>query len=259
VLSDNIARTPAFGSSSYLNIPGVAVKTGTTNDYRDAWIVGYTPEISLAAWAGNNDNSSMEKKVAGFIVAPMWNEFMQFALTKKSPTSFSAPAGMDSGLKPIIAGNWNYTTDGVVHTILHWVDTSNPLGGDPRSPSSDSQYWLWENAVQAWQGNKTLEVVPEENTNEPQLQIINPSNGDVFSKKTEVYVAVQLNNTTSQIKEGTIKINGKKRGDLDTTTRSFLFIPDEISNIKDSGNTLEVEITDTTGNKFTDTITFGIN
>jgi 1A family penicillin-binding protein len=259
VLSDNIARTPAFGSSSYLNIPGVAVKTGTTNDYRDAWIVGYTPEISLAAWAGNNDNSSMEKKVAGFIVAPMWNEFMQFALTKKSPTSFSTPAGMDSGLKPIIAGNWNYTTDGVVHTILHWVDTSNPLGGDPRSPSSDSQYWLWENAVQAWQGNKTLEIVPEENTNEPQLQIINPSNGDVFSKKTEVYVAVQLNNTTSQIKEGTIKINGKKRGDLDASTRSFLFIPDEINNIKDSGNTLEVEITDTTGNKFTDKITFGIN
>jgi len=78
MLNDNVARTPAFGSNSYLYFPGrdVAVKTGTTNDYRDAWIIGYTPTIAAGAWAGNNDNSPMKKKVAGFIVAPLWNDFM---------------------------------------------------------------------------------------------------------------------------------------------------------------------------------------
>lgn len=257
VLSDNTARTPAFGSSSYLNIPGVAVKTGTTNDYRDAWIVGYTPEISLAAWAGNNDNSSMEKKVAGFIVAPMWNEFMQFALTKKSPSAFTSPEGISSDIKPIIAGNWQYTNDGMIHTILHWVDRNNPLGGQPRNPNSDSQYWLWENAVRAWQGNSPLENNNEENSSEPNLQIINPANGDVFLKETEVYVAIQLNNTSTQLKEGVVKINGIQEGKIDTNTKSFSFFPEKLDTIKTSGNLLEVEVEDVDGNKYKDSIVFG--
>jgi 1A family penicillin-binding protein len=74
ILSDNVARTPAYGENSPLYFPGrpVAVKTGTTNDYKDVWIVGYTPSLAVGAWAGNNNNTSMEKKVAGMIIAPMW-------------------------------------------------------------------------------------------------------------------------------------------------------------------------------------------
>ncbi len=262
VLSDNAARTPAFGSNSYLNIPGVAVKTGTTNDYRDAWIVGYTPEFSLAAWAGNNDNSSMEKKVAGFIVAPMWNEVMQFALSKRSPTSFIQPEPIEEGIKPIIAGNWQNTNDGLIHSILHWIDRANPLGAAPRNPSSDSQYWLWESAVQAWLGGSAMVTPEEENSTQnskPQVQIINPQNGQSFNSDTEVYVAIQLNNTVNLIKEGTVKINGSKKGDINVETRSFSFIPKEIKNIKKSGNKLEVEIEDTEGNKYSDSITFSTN
>nr|MBP9763300.1 hypothetical protein [Candidatus Paceibacterota bacterium] len=260
VLSDNAARTPAFGSSSYLNISGVAVKTGTTNDYRDAWIVGYTPEVSLAAWAGNNDNSSMEKKVAGFIVAPMWNEFMQFLISKKPATAFVAPEGMTEGLKPVIAGNWAYTNDGIVHTILHWVDRGNPLGDSPRNPGNDSQYWLWENAVRAWQGNTPLVTEEKEAvTTEPNLQIINPSNGDIFSKENEVYVAIQLNNTPNQIVSGTVKINGVQEGKIDIETKSFSFFPNKLDTIKSIGNTLEVEVKDSEGKKYKDSITFGTN
>ena len=72
VLSDNKARTPAFGANSPLYFPDrpVAAKTGTTNDYKDAWVLGYTPNIAVGAWFGNNDNTPMEKMVAGFIVAP---------------------------------------------------------------------------------------------------------------------------------------------------------------------------------------------
>ncbi len=259
VLTDNAARTPAFGSNSYLNLSGVAVKTGTTNDYRDAWIVGYTPEISVAAWAGNNDNRSMEKRVAGFIVAPMWNEFMQFAISKKPVSSFNSPDGIPEGTKPVIAGNWQHTNDGIVHSILHWVDRANPLGGEPRNPSSDSQYWLWESGVQAWLGFPTENSENNEDNTEPHLQIINPQNGQVFLKDTEIYVAVQLNNTTAQITDGTVKINGTQEGKIDPVSRSFSFIPSEIRDIKNVGNSIEVEVRDSEGNRFSDKINFNIN
>lgn len=259
VLSDNAARTPAFGSNSYLNIPGVAVKTGTTNDYRDAWIVGYTPEISVAAWAGNNDNSSMNKQVAGFIVAPMWNEFFQFALSKKPASSFVSPSGIPEGTKSILTGNWQYTNDGQVHTILHWINKDNPLGAEPRNPSSDSQYWLWENAVRAWLGESSTNPEQDQQSSQPKLQIINPQNGQSFLSNTIVYVAVQLNNSSAQIESGTVKINGTQEGKIDPVTRSFSFVPEEIKKIKDSNNTLEVEVKDSEGNRYSDKISFGVN
>ncbi len=70
ILSDNKARTPAFGAYSPLYFPGrdVAVKTGTTNEYRDAWTIGYTPNFTLGAWVGNNNNSSMEKRLLGILL-----------------------------------------------------------------------------------------------------------------------------------------------------------------------------------------------
>jgi len=107
VLSDNEARSPSYGYSSPLYFPGydVAAKTGTTNDYRDAWIIGYSPRVALGAWAGNNDNTSMEKKVAGFIVAPMWNAFMQEILRSEPVSYFKKPADEpDLTLKPVFRG-----------------------------------------------------------------------------------------------------------------------------------------------------------
>jgi membrane carboxypeptidase/penicillin-binding protein PbpC len=66
ILSDNNARSEAFGTNSYLNIPGktVAVKTGTSDDKRDNWTVGYTKSITLGVWVGNNDNSPMSPRIA---------------------------------------------------------------------------------------------------------------------------------------------------------------------------------------------------
>jgi len=180
VLSDNVARTPAFGSSSFLNFPGkdVAVKTGTTNDYKDAWIIGYTPNISVGAWAGNNDNSPMEKKVAGFIIAPMWNAFMKEVLEKYPNENFIGPRKIYTGDKPILEGNWlggefididkrtglpateNTPKDQIdrsvitnVHNILYWVDKNNPSGPIPENPSKDSQFFLWERPVIEWAKN----------------------------------------------------------------------------------------------------------
>lgn len=162
VLSDNDARSPAFGERSSLYFPGgqVAVKTGTTNDYRDAWVVGYTPKLAVGMWAGNNDNTPMEKKVAGFIVAPMWHEFFAEALKKYPSEPFVEAPSVDQNLKPVLRGIWQggevvekngkeYVRQDV-HSILHWVDPSDILGPAPENPGKSRQYKAWEYAVQKW-------------------------------------------------------------------------------------------------------------
>lgn len=84
ILLDNNARTIAFGPSSYLNIPGkaVSVKTGTTDDKRDNWTIGFTPNFLTVVWVGNNDNSPMHPYLASGITgaAPIWNKIMTYFL-----------------------------------------------------------------------------------------------------------------------------------------------------------------------------------
>ncbi len=152
VLSDNIARTPEFGANSPLYFPGydVADKTGTTNDYRDVWIVGYTPGISVGAWAGNNDNTEMERRIAAFIIAPMWHEFVEYALTKYPSDDFAPPAPEPdyNSLPPVLRGEWNANPSLGVHDILYWVNKENPRQGG--SSQGDGQFPYWEYAVAAW-------------------------------------------------------------------------------------------------------------
>lgn len=86
ILSDNIARTDAFGPGSFLNIPGktVAVKTGTTNDKRDNWTVGYTSGVTVGVWVGNNDNSPMNDRIASGVTgaSPIWSRIIRDLLSK---------------------------------------------------------------------------------------------------------------------------------------------------------------------------------
>lgn len=88
ILADNAARSAAFGSNSELKIDKqhVSVKTGTTNDYRDNWTIGYTPSYLVAVWVGNNDNSKMSGIVSGITgAAPIWHEIMAHLLDGKKP------------------------------------------------------------------------------------------------------------------------------------------------------------------------------
>lgn len=99
ILSDNTARTPAFGPQSVLNIPGqqVAVKTGTTNNLRDNWTIGYTTEHVIATWVGNNDNSPMSYVASGITGAsPIWNNITRLVLDGNKPHAFPLPEGMIS-------------------------------------------------------------------------------------------------------------------------------------------------------------------
>lgn len=97
VLSDNDSRIYIFGPNNRLYLPGrpVAAKTGTTQEYRDAWTVGYTPSLVAGVWVGNNNNSQMSGKADGSVVAaPIWNEFMRRALLGKPSENFPRPDGI---------------------------------------------------------------------------------------------------------------------------------------------------------------------
>lgn len=93
ILSDNGARTPIFGPNSPLFVPGrqVAAKTGTTQEFRDAWTVGFTPSIAVGVWAGNNDGRPMKNGSDGvFVAAPIWRNFMDKVLSGYPNEAFIA-------------------------------------------------------------------------------------------------------------------------------------------------------------------------
>ncbi len=98
ILSDNAARTPMFGANSVLNLPfPAAVKTGTTDDTRDNWTVGYTPDLTVGVWVGNADNTQMQNTTGLTGAAPIWSQFMQIAVPAVSggqPTPFPRPPGI---------------------------------------------------------------------------------------------------------------------------------------------------------------------
>ncbi|MBU3934587.1 transglycosylase domain-containing protein, partial [Patescibacteria group bacterium] len=89
ILLDNVARSAMFGESSLLNIPGqaVSVKTGTTDDLKDNWTIGFTPEYLAVAWVGNNDGKPMNPALVSGVTgaAPIWNKIIKYVLKDKEP------------------------------------------------------------------------------------------------------------------------------------------------------------------------------
>jgi len=175
ILTDNIARTPLYGANSNVYFGGrdVAVKTGTTNNYKDAWIIGYTPSVVVGTWAGNNNNTPMAKKVSGLIVAPMWRVFMNEVLKTVPNENFTKPQVENSyDLKPVLRGKWQggisnitqnpiidpnvpyesltETLSGGVHSILYWVNKNDPRGVPPINSGDDPQFTNWEYGVRRW-------------------------------------------------------------------------------------------------------------
>lgn len=173
ILSDNDARTPLFGANSPLYFPGrdVAAKTGTTNDKRDAWVIGYTPNLVVGAWAGNNDNRSMSE-ISGLIITPLWRAFMDVALADRETETFTAPPRTPDTIKPVLRGVWfdpiallspesasasntPISVENAVmgaHSILYFLDKDDPLGPQPTT-QTDPQFPLWEYPVSLWKSS----------------------------------------------------------------------------------------------------------
>ncbi len=161
MLSNNSARYPEYPPVNPLNFPGydVAVKTGTTNNFRDAWTLGYTPSIVIGAWVGNNDNAPMVKKIAGYIVTPMWHKIMQYALSTYPKKYFGEPTLIPKNVSPVLRGIYGVpsaTGRDETHSLLYWVSKDNPRGPQPIDPSLDPQYKYWEYSVTRWVKNNTV-------------------------------------------------------------------------------------------------------
>ena len=295
VLSDNIARTPAFGAQSFLNFPGrdVAVKTGTTNDYRDAWIIGYTPDISVGAWAGNNDNRSMDKKVAGFIIAPLWSEFMSEVLSDLPNTPFPTPNYSQNPLvelKPVLRKQWiggisnlidnsngklasqntpveslGEILTGGVHSILHWVNKDDPRGPIPAQPEQDPQYYLWEYPVTVWANTQNIPILNEKdiprdvsdtNTdeNKPVVSIDLPRNIKL-NKPTTINLDIK---SSFSVTKAEFYINNSYVGTSTNKPFSLTFTPQKDNGVSDE-NILRVVVYDKFNNKTEESASFSVS
>lgn len=182
IMSDEKSRIPTFGANSVLNVPGheVAVKTGTTNNNKDAWTIGYTPSVVVGVWVGNNDNTPMKKGGAA-LAGPIWNKVISEYLKDKPAEFFEKPEPINTSIPPILRGFWQggetFITDSIsnglatiytpentkketsitnVHTILYWINKDDPLNPTPYKNTTDSQYTNWEYGVQKWWANNYM-------------------------------------------------------------------------------------------------------
>ena len=293
VLSDNVAKAPEYGMNSVFMFSGrqVAAKTGTTNDSKDAWTIGYTPDVVLGTWAGNNDNTPMVKNIAGLIVAPLWRQLMAAALASTSVDDFNPPQPIDPTLKPVLRGIWQgdstYFIDTVsgllatsstppetkkeiaipnLHSILYWVDKSDPNGPQPTDPTTDPQYNSWEYAVQQWLLSHPQPAVVEPAAyddvhtlaNKPQINLLSPTANAQYGQTDRITVSFTTN-AKYQIASADFYLNGELIGTSDTTPFTLNFVPSSISSLIPGVNNLKVVVYDSVYNEGDVTVPITIN
>jgi len=132
ILADNNARLITFGERNSLTIPDrmVAVKTGTTNDKRDNWTVGWTPQVVVGVWVGNNDNTPMKRVASGVSgAAPIWRRIILAALKNKPKIGFSVPEGIVTAEVDSVSGYRAH--DGFPSRLEYFIKGTEPTGDDP--------------------------------------------------------------------------------------------------------------------------------
>jgi len=295
ILSDNTARTPTFGANSPLVVPGreVAVKTGTTNNNKDAWTIGYTPSVAVGVWVGNNDNVPMKKGGAA-LAGPIWNEIVSEALKKLPNESFDKPDPINPSLPPILRGFWQggetFTIDTVsgglateytpattrseqsitnVHTILYWIDKNNPLGERPTNPEKDPQYRNWEYGIGKWwnANSSSYKIITDYNkptgydsihttTSKPSFEINGVTN-EIYKRNQIVSFSI-IPTGQNQIKKIDVFVNNTYITSLKNYPFQTSFTPSDIGNISDK-NTIHIIGYDIWGNIGEKEIQFTVN
>jgi 1A family penicillin-binding protein len=240
VLSNDPARAPEFGTHGVLWFDGydVADKTGTTDDSRDAWVIGYTPSIVVGEWAGNDDNTPMAKKIAAYIVAPTWHNIMAYALSKYSSSTdvFPPPAPETANLPPVLQGNWDTDPSQGIHDILYWVQKNDPLAGPPTTQDPEEPYWDYP--VQQWaaQNGYTASTTPSSTTGSYQtttpvqpspspsnLQIISPQSGATVP--SGVPITLEAQEPMQPVDDIVYYLNGVEVGQSENSPYALSVIP----------------------------------
>ncbi len=283
VLSDNVAKLPEYGTNSVFTFPGreVAAKTGTTNDYKDVWTIGYTPDIVIGTWAGNNDNKPMKKKVAGLIVSPLWRQLMDVALASTTPNNFTKPPQIDPNLKPVLRGFWQgnetYFIDKIsgklatnltpeetkkevsvpnIHSILYWINKNDPTGAPPINPANDPQFNFWEYSVQVWMQAHPQTLINKPTnyddihteTNKPKITIFSPSSNTEYGKDNRIGISFTAK-ALYVVNKAYYYLNNEFIGTSDSYPFTINFVPSSTNSYVLGLNELKVVVYDTIYNK----------
>ena len=242
--------------------------------------MGYTPNLVVGAWAGNNNNTSIDKKVAGMVIAPMWRAFMDEALPSFPKEYFTSPEPTTNEIKPVFRGVWqgydSFIIDKIsnklatdltpeetrqevflpnVHEILYWVNKDDPWGAVPENPADDPQFKHWEYPVQEWLKTQYLptpikpvdydDVHTEKRS--PKINIIDPNQNSTYDRNQKITVQTS-NQSTYPISKLDFYINSTYVGSANQTPFLFSFVPADINSIG-SENTLKIVATDSVYNR----------
>ncbi len=294
ILSDNNARKDVFGEKSLLVIPNhtVAVKTGTTDDKRDNWTMGYTPSVVVGVWVGNNDNSAMNPALASGITgaAPIWNKIMLAALADTKDEPFKRPDSvveMDvdslTGGLPIdgqptkkevfVKGTEPTTISSIVQKIKVSKKDSNKLANPvdiakdefdekvfyvfkEQDPISTDGKNRWQEGIDAW-----INAQPDGKYKVPK---------DTQSSSDPIVVIIKEPNDNSRINNNSVHVKAEATADKDVA-KIEVFIDDTLTrdtngksfsddiNIPNGSHKVKVRATDKDGKTSERTVRVGIN
>lgn len=280
-LSSNKYRAPVFGENSALRFDDrpVAVKTGTTNDNRDGWTMGYTPDIAVGVWTGNNDNSSMSAKGDGsYVAAPIFRDFILQAYPNPSGKEFpsydkdeykTGKDMLDGKLHDddkievceipdkdayCIANDYCPSSKRKkrifidAHNILYYVNKDDPRGDAPKNPKDDPQYKNWESGVKKYYEDKGKDYILDEKPRaceEKDFEKYTLSvSVDVPQHVTDRSMTIKVKPVTPyDIEKIVYSVDGHTIAETKDTSHKYA-IPDEAN-----GTTLRIDVTvtDTSG------------
>jgi len=247
ILSNVELRSGLFRSSlSLTQVPGhqIALKTGTTDDYVDAWTFGYTPDLVVGVWAGNNNRDPLTAQGSSILAAvPMWHDFASQALTGKPLSTFIRPDPVFSD-NPVLRGQ---LINGSLHTILYHLGLQ-----------TDPQFNNWEVGIRGWLQNNSVDerrfplVEASESGNSSlgtsgniDIDILSPENGSFVSQNVSLQIKVSSDNPIDSVE---IYLNGGLiEMETDNLDESFTYKADVPFNLLDLQNLIMIRVTDDEG------------
>lgn len=289
VLSDNEARKLVFGFTSNFEVPGhrAAAKTGTTQEFRDAWTNGYTRHVSASVWVGNTNNKAMGKGADGSVLAlPIWHDFMVAYHKNKEPEDFPVPSGIQqvtvdklSNKLPTqyspelitdIFSSWQVPTEkDDIHVVVKINKTTGQLASQ-YTPSELVENRLysnirsekpndpnWEEPVRAWAvENGLLNSPPTESDSQynapdkkPTISISRPATGEKITTDMVIDAAASA---TYGVKEVQFFVDGVQVGTDLNAPYSFTY---PIANLSSGSHTVKVVAVDQNGATANATVT----
>ena len=292
ILSTNELRAPVFGENNPLRFDNrpVAAKTGTTNEWRDGWTMGYTPSLAAGVWAGNNDNSVMAQGADGsYVAAPIWREFMEKALANYDIEKFPEYKKEETG-KDVLDGkledkkkievckipdsdDYCLANDNCpdsekeekkfadAHSILYYVQKDDPRGEAPENPEDDPQFKNWEKAISKWlkdQKGYSSSAAPDEECEKDDFDDFKAEVSVSASSGSSSPIAITAKaDAPFGVKKLTIYVDGDSVSSSSNSSISYDYsVPDSKKNTSLS---IKATVEDDNGDTDSDSITVSTN